>query len=343
MLNMGMVLETIPAARLKALAQAAEVYVQHAFGRRLELTPIVPANVPHFVLDRYMLWEGLLDGRTLVLMAIREPRQGPTTDYLKHRDLVRRQLGVDLILLLLDHVPNAIRRQMVERQIGFIAPGAQLYVPEALLDLRERAPTAAIPASDQISPTTQLVLLAVLQGVALEDEHLTDLAERLHVSIMSISRTLDELEALQLAKARHVGRQRRLHMLLGGHELWEAIQERLQSPVRKVRLVSGRIENHIAPLAGESALAHYTMLAAPRVETRAVLSMHWMRLKERLALSPAAAFDDDRIEIQTWTYDPQILARDNVIDRLSLYLSVRGSPDERVVQTAEQLLETFEW
>ncbi len=339
-----MVLERIPATKLKALAQAAEAYVQHAFGRRLELTPIAPTNVPHFVLDRYMLWEGFLDGRTLVLMAIREPRQGATTDYLKHRELVRRQLGVDLILLLLDHVPNAIRRQMVERQIGFLAPGAQLYVPEALLDLRERATTTtAIAPVDKISPTTQLVLLAILQGVALEDEHLTELAERFHVSIMSISRTLDELEALQLAKARHVGRQRRLRMLLGGYELWEAIQKRLQSPVRKVRIVSGRVEDHIAPLAGESALSRYTMLATPRVETRAILSMHWKNLKERLALSPAAAFDDDRVAIQTWTYDPHILARDAVIDRLSLYLSVRESLDERVAQAAEELLETIEW
>ena len=338
-----MMLEQVPAAQLETLAEAAEGYVRHAFGLGLELIPIAPTNVPHFVLDRYKLWQGRLGGRSLVLMVLREPRQGVTADYLKHRDLVRRQLGVDLILLLLSHVPNAIRRQMVERQIGFIAPGAQLYVPEALLDLRERAPRIAIAPADQISPTTQLLLLAILQGVALEDEHLTDIAKRFDVSIMSMSRTLDELEALQLAKARHVGRQRRLHMLLGSHELWETVRERLQSPVRKVRIVGSRIGDDIAPLAGESALARYTMLAAPRVETRAILSVHWKGLKERLALSPAVAFDDDRTEIQTWAYSPRILARDGVIDRFSLYLSIRSSLDERVVQAAEELMETFEW
>src|SRR5690606_19381748 len=113
-------------------------------------------------------------------------------------------------------------------------PGAQLYVPEALLDLRERAPVFAIAQADQISPTTQFLLLAILQGFDLEDRNLTELADRLRVSIMSASRTLDELEALQLARARHAGRQRRLHMLLAGRELWEAVQARLQSPVRKV-------------------------------------------------------------------------------------------------------------
>lgn len=70
----------------------------------------------------------------------------------------------------------------------------------------------ALANGDRISPTTQLILLAILQGVALEDEYLIELAERFHVSVMSISRTLDELEGSQLVKARHIGRQRRLHM-----------------------------------------------------------------------------------------------------------------------------------
>lgn len=338
-----MVLNRIPAARLEALAEAAEAYVHEAFGQQFNLRPVTPTNIPHFVLDRYELWQGKLNGRTLALMAIREPRQGATADYLKHRDLVRRQLDVDLVLLLLDRAPNAIRRQMVERQIGFIVPGAQLYVPEAFLDMRERAPSLVNAHADWISPTTQFTLLAILQGIDLEDRNLTELAEQLRVSIMSISRTLDELEALQLAKARHVGRQRRLHMLVGARELWEAVQARLQSPVRKVRMVSGRIDGDTAPLAGMSALARYTMLAPPRIETRAILAASWTRVKMALALVPAMAFDEDRIEVQTWTYDPQILARDTVIDQLSLYLSVRESPDERVAQAAEELLDTFQW
>ena len=72
---------------------------------------------------------------------------------------------------------------------------------------------------------------------------------------MSVSRALDELEALQLARAYYEGRQRRKHMLLGGHELWEAVQLRLQSPIRKVRIISPIQDGDIGLLAGESALA----------------------------------------------------------------------------------------
>jgi len=339
-------LERVPEARLEALAEAAEAYVDDTFGERLGLVPVAPTNLPHFIIDRYAIWQGSLNGRTLLLMAIKEilpPGSGATAQYLKHRDLVQRELGAELVLLLLDRAPNAIRRQMVDRKIGFIASGAQLYVPEAFLDLRERAPAFAIASAASISPTTQFLLLAIMQGRGLGDLNLTELADDLGVSIMSISRTLDELEALQLAKAHHVGRQRRLHMLLRGQKLWEAVQAQLQSPVRKVRVVCAQDGEKIGPLAGTSALARYTMLAPPRTETRAILAASWKNLAAADTLRPATAFDDERIEVQTWTYDPRILARNGVIDPLSLYLSVRGSPDERVAQAAEELLEPFEW
>ena len=85
------------------------------------------------------------------------------------------------------------------------------------------------------------------------------------------------------------------------------------------------------------------MLAPPKIETRAVLSGSWKRIAETLALRPATGLDENRIEVQTWTYDPQRLARDGVVDRLSLYLSARESPDERVAQAAGELLETIAW
>lgn len=133
-----MILESIRSARLEALAEAAEKYVQHTFGKRLELKSIAPTNVPHFVLDRYQLWQGVLDGRSLILLAISERRLGATAEYLKHRDLVRRALGVDLILLLFDHVPNAVRRQMVERRTpgtSYPLPGTAAKDMQAFVDL----------------------------------------------------------------------------------------------------------------------------------------------------------------------------------------------------------------
>jgi DNA-binding MarR family transcriptional regulator len=267
---------------------------------------------------------------------------GFTTDFAKHREVLRRELGDQPVILLLDHAPAAIRRQMVERRIGFLAPGSQLYIPEVFLDWRERGARARPEPAERIAPTAQLVLIAALLGETLEDANLTELAGRFEVAIMSMTRALDELEMLQIVKARHVGRQRRMHLLLEGRELWERVKDRLQSPVRKLRTIHGILDDTIAPLAGESALAHYTMLAAPRVARRAIAAARWKQTEARLDNLAHGGFDE-RTELETWRYDPAVLAQGNAVDPLSLYLSVRHAADERVAQAAEQLLEPFGW
>ena len=330
---------------LDTAAEEAEAYLQVAFGVRLGLEAIAPANLPHFLLDRYRLWQGTLLGQDVILAAWKNwrPGMGFTADFVKHREILRRDLGVALVVLLLDHAPAAIRRQMVERRIGFLSPGNQLYIPEALIDLRERGTRPVVEAGEQLTPTAQLLVIAALQGEVQEDDNLTALAGRLHVAIMSMSRALDELEALQLARARHVGRQRRLHLLAQGGDLWRQVKDRLQSPVRKLRRVQRGLEDRLAPRAGESALAHYTMLAAPRVERRAVAATRWKELAPQLDGGAAFDFAGAVTELETWSYDPAPLAQGGVVDRLSLYLSVRDDPDERVAQAAEQLLEPFGW
>lgn len=326
---------------LHALAKEAESYLQSAFGQRLGLIAVIPTNLPHFLLDRYRLWQGTLLDQPVLFVAWKDgPGMGFITDFLKHREILRRDLAVPIVVLLLDHAPAALRRQMVERRISFLSPGNQLYIPEALIDLRERGTRPAPELGEQVTPTAQLVLLAALQEEVPKDANLTALAERLHVSIMSISRALDELEALQIARAHHVGRQRRLHLLLHDGELWESIKPRLHSPVRKVRSIQTGLTDAVAPLAGESALAYYTMIAAPRLERRAIAATKWKELAPEL---DDGVVYDPQTELETWAYDPTALGKDGVVDRLSLYLSVRDDPDERVAQAAEQLLEPFGW
>jgi catechol 2,3-dioxygenase-like lactoylglutathione lyase family enzyme len=337
-----MVLDNVTTDRLKRLAQAAETYVANAFGMNLGLQELGPEGLPYFLTDRYHFWRGDLQGRPAVFMA---NRSGPldTADIAKHRELARRHLGVTLVILVLDRIEARVRRRLIEHRIAFLAPDAQLYIPEALLDLREGRQTQVAPPPDHLSPTAQLVVLGALLGRIADQQSLTDLAERYQVSVMSMSRALDELVAIGVAQAESAGRRRLLRFALNGRPLWTTVESRLKSPVRKVRLVGGQIPLEQAPMAGETALAHFTMLSPPRVERRAVLASRWMGMAQDLELEPAWADEADRLELETWSYDPLVLSEDGVVDRLSLYLSVRHEPDERVAQAAAQMLEAFSW
>jgi DNA-binding MarR family transcriptional regulator len=333
------------AAQLDDQAAEAEAYVQTAFGEPMTLDPIAPAGLPHFLLDRYRLWQGTLLGQPLLVFAWknRQPGTGLTTDFAKHRDILRRELGDQPVILLLDRATAAIRRQLVEKRIGFLAPGSQLYIPEVFLDWRERGTRAQPRPVDHVAPTAQLVLTAALLGETLGDASLSELAHRFEVAIMSMTRALDELETLRIAKPMHVGRERRLHLLSEGRELWDQVKDRLQSPVRKLRTIRGDLNDEMAPRAGESALAHYTMLVTPRIARRAIDATRWKGLASRPEYREATEFDENRIELETWRFDPAVLARGGVVDPISLYLSVRNAADERIEQAAEQLLEPFGW
>jgi hypothetical protein len=83
-------------------------------------------------------------------------------------------------------------------------------------------------------------------------------------------------------------------------------------------------------------------LGPPRTQTLAVAGADWNRLVREHGLRDVEPGDDGE-DVQTWTYDPAALADRNVVDRLSLYLSVRDHSDERVAQAAEQLLESLPW
>lgn len=47
--------------------------------------------------------------------------------------------------------------------------------------------------------------------------------------------------------------------------------------------------------------------------------------------------------METWSYDPLLLARGDRVDALSLHLSLRDSPDERIQQQLTELIDHVAW
>ncbi|MEQ7154077.1 hypothetical protein [Brevundimonas aurifodinae] len=326
----------------ETLAESAARYVSDAFGQALHLAKVAPQGLPHFVMDRYGVWRGDIAGQPAAFMILRDAL-GTVAALEKHREIVRVALRTRLVILIAATLPVSARRRLVEARIGFLVPGAQLYVPEALLNLQETGEGLKPSFSDTLSPTAQVLVIAALLNQPVNDTSLTQLADRYQVSVMSMSRALDELEAHDAAEPHRVGRQRRLNLRQEKRDLWTWAEPRLVSPVRKVRLVRGDLPRDDVPLAGESALAFYTMLAGPRVETRAAPAAVWRRMARHLELEPAWLHDERAIEVQTWSYDPLVLSRTGVVDPVSLYMSMRDATDERVSQAAGQLMEGFEW
>ena len=72
-------------------------------------------------------------------------------------------------------------------------------------------------------------------------------------------------------------------------------------------------------------------------------SKGWNGVPRRTADAKIATDDPEAIEVEIWTYNPKLLAKGDVVDRFSLFLSLRDSKNERVEQALEQLMEAAEW
>jgi hypothetical protein len=96
-------------------------------------------------------------------------------------------------------------------------------------------------------------------------------------------------------------------------------------------------------LSGHSALSNRTMMNPPPHPVYAMsLTLFNARMKnEAWEILPDGS--SDKIELQLWRYNPVLFSKENKIDKLSLYLSLKDNGDERIESALEELLEDFKW
>ncbi|GIK49799.1 MAG: hypothetical protein BroJett013_24960 [Alphaproteobacteria bacterium] len=329
---------------VEALGAQADAYVRNLLGVSLCLEPAKGlAGLPHFLLDQFAFLGARLLDKPLRLM-LQPPSPAPTPANIARlwREVQRRS---DRAVVYVAPAMSAFnRKRLLEQRTPFLVPGNQMFLPCLGLDLREtfRSERQAL-ASDQLTPAAQAVVLAAFYGFWEGETTASALAPRLSYSPTALGRVFNELVAAGLARFSEVGKERRLAFRHEGRTLWRKSANMLRSPVRKVRHLKrpqGRLPGLIA---GETALASYTMLGEPRFTTVAVAAAEWPSLAHRFERGEAPAWDERRVDVETWTYDPKLFSDDGRVDRLSLHLAMREHEDERVVQAAQHLLEEMAW
>jgi hypothetical protein len=121
--------------------------------------------------------------------------------------------------------------------------------------------------------------------------------------------------------------------------LWERALPHLTTPVKARNPVQWLGQEARGLVAGMTALASYTNLGDDPIPTFALRPEQYRSGLQHEDYVRCELPEDARSFIETWAYDPPTLAADERVDRLSLYLSLRHSADERVQKALETLLE----
>ena len=325
--------------RLDRLLEQLRKYIHDILDVPLETEPYEPVSgAPAYLTDRYaMVMAGMLGHRFLLMIPWGGVADTPSA-IAKHRDQLRRHVGVDLVVFAAPALSAHDRRRLIAHRVAFIVPGNQMFIPELAMDLREHFKSERTDLSAALTPAAQFLVIAALLGHPMERETPTTLAARYDYSQMSMGRAVDELRAAGLAEVEDTGKFRYISFRAHGLQLWELASPMLRSPVRKRRRIALPPPGFRSLLAGGSALAQLTDLAEPNVEVRAIAANDWKTLAREYGLDRPIAWSEPIIELETWAYNPWILSSDGVVDPLSLWLTLPDGPDERLQLAKDQLL-----
>ena len=317
-------------------------YVHDVLGVSIKPKPWNGANrLPHFLREKYRFAQAELLGLHALLVIDTSPEEQSPAIVRKHMDLLQTKQQVDLIYVRAQ-VTAYNRKRLIEQRVPFIVPGNQMYLPMLAIDLREhfRRIREEIPT---FSPSTQVVVLYALLRNARQELIPTEMAPLLGYSTMTMTRAFDELETASLAEIAIRGRERCLRFNEGRREIWEKAQPFLRSPVNKRIFIHRTDSIADAIRAGLTALAHYSMLAAPAYTAYALSREDWKVLGKRHEIIELPDQDPDANEIEVWSYPPALFAEHGFVDPLSLYLSRKADHDERTESALEEMMEKFKW
>jgi DNA-binding MarR family transcriptional regulator len=313
-------------------------YLEKVLGSRLILAkPPKVSHIPFFLRDRYAFLEARVVERSCLFMVARDKAE-PVVSIEKHIRQIQHAFPGLLVIAVFKFLDARTRSAFVAHHINFLVPENQMFIPDLAIDLRERFTRENERPRSSLSPSAQQIVVAAVLGRLAGDQP-SQLAEELKTTAMSMGRAFEELANHGLAEVVASGREKHIAFVAHGRELWRRSRPLLRTPVRKRRIVGDVPTNFPGLIAGESALARYTSLNAPRTEVLAVSAAQWKTLAGvfKIEVTPYAA--DGEYSVETWSYDPAALSISNLVDPLSLYLSLQDEHDERIRMAAESLLE----
>ena len=326
---------------MKKLTDHVQQYLLTTLGIQIVLYPWkVTDSLPAYLRESYQFYSMRFQGRECVFMAGRENVPLTPAVISKQVEQVRMKCGQEVVYGA-EAITAYDRKRLIEQKVPFVIPGNQMYLPFAGLDLRKHL--HAIRLKKPIfSPATQMLVLYVLYQKEAAPLTPAKMAGVLGFSAMTMTRAFDELEGEGIGEHSVAGKRRCIVFTESKKVLWAKVLPFLRTPVQaRVSVMSLPMNNTV--LAGASALARFTMLNEPGFKTVAITPREWMALKREHKDIEIPFPEKGSVEIEIWKYSPQHFVREGCVDRLSLYLSLKDSSDERVQLALENLLGGMPW
>lgn len=323
-------------------------YIKNTVGLDLVLEPLDTSlrdKLPLYLAEEYVWHKAVLGGKSCIFAEIENSGTLSIIQLENHFRQVRNISGLPVVAVF-SFLEAYNRKRLIEKKIAFIVTGKQLYIPDLLISLKEYRD--ALPPQNRMTPVAQVIFLShiLYPEKSLESKTFKDLAPLLGTNRIGISRAVENLKSLHLVEVTGE-KEKFIHFHRDRSELWKQALEQglLVSPVQKKLFVHEKLPGIHLLKSNISALSEYTNIDPGQQMFYAIEKSLFHGLQKNKAFVSPNKWDG-KYSLEVWKYSPEILTskgvkQSGVVDPLSLYLSLKGSQNERIEMALEQIIAKY--
>ena len=257
----------------------------------------------------------------------------------KEKLLYEEKFGVP-VAFCFETLTKNNRNAYVKHHIPFMMIPAQIYLPFLGILFSKKFIGAEGSALLQLTANAQLILLYLVYNKK-ADYTKKELALILGLDPVYVTRGTKELVSRGFIAEKRKGRSVEVGLAIDSKELFNVVNSALSSPVSDVIYVRKTEDVIRLPKASDFALSEISMLNPPEIAVYACFKKSRILDKFEIVDEPGWEKPSEICKVEIWNYDPVKLCENGIVDKLSLYASLKDTKDPRVQGELEKVLEEF--
>lgn len=245
--------------------------------------------------------------------------------------------------MVADDLNPKYRALFVKNNVPYIYKDKSLFAPKLglkILDYKEPKSLSAKPIEESIGPFELKLIAGYLTGFIVREGFNLNQIELIlennnyKCSKGKLAQAINHLIDLEFVDARGTG-PNRLVIFKDRQEVWSKLKvtpvKSFSKSIESYRMVE---DNFI--FSGETALAHYSDLAEPRIRYIAVTNKEFQKIQEGV---PVGDFGNPLFICEVFKERPSLFSKgNNFLNPIELYFLMRSNSDERIQIALDQML-----
>lgn len=300
------------------------------------LQPNVKNKIPFGLSEAYDYYQTEINNTPFIIAGVSDDDDNIAPSVLsKQKDVLKKQTGI-VPIFVFSKVASYLFRRYTKSKIDIVVGNKQLFLPSMLLIVSHDKSEHHI---ENTKPPVvfQMIVLYHIEMENINGFSMRNLAEKLHVSYATVNRGIKWMVEKGFVTLVG-GKEKQIQFNYEGKALWEKALPYLETPVDFIGYTPEleMLDNRF--VSGHNALAEYTLLNGGPCQI-AISKDEYRRLKKQNIFLDQLG----EVGIEVWKYNPAILTKTGVVDKLSLYLLLMDNEDERVQIELENMMKGIIW